>query len=271
MSEDEIGQEFDRVIRAAAMAVGQLRQHHARRQSERDSRTRGEQEQTRRTVEQHSREVLDSVRSREFWNVANGDRVATAVSFAAESGVDVPHTQAIYDTVRSKLASGFNIDLDDLRSLHPESEAARRNALAHAVDDAIAARHADRDADASSTESETLDAAAASTPDAERAAELVDGSEHAADTAAALTGDADALRDHAHGDLAAANAPTAVLPVVDAARPLTPAQHARRAADVSYPLGARDSLNTAATSGQVKPRRVGPSTKSRDRDVARSR
>lgn len=289
MSEEEIGQEFDRVVRAVMMALGQLKEHTSRKQAERDSATRVEREQQQRVVERHVNDLHEAVRSNDFWAVADGQRVANVVDVVTAAGPDVPHTQNMYDTVRSNLDRRYGIDLDDVLASNAHDPVARRRGLVDAVDDAIAARK-QHDADRDSGTSDDLDAQAASVNNPEQHAVLVDGSEQAADAASTETADASAARadstanaDAPAGGTAVAQAPASVQAATGADATVTHASAAatrplpagaaavRDSVQVSYPLGARDSLASAARTGNVKPKAGPTKTPSREREIARTR
>lgn len=287
MSEEEIGQEFDRVVRAVMMALGQLKEHTSRKQAERDSATRVEREQQQRDVERHVNDLHEAVRSNDFWAVADGQRVANVVDVVTAAGPDVPHTQNMYDTVRSNLDRRYGIDLDDVLASNAHDPVARRRGLVDAVDDAIAARK-QHDADRDAGTSDDLDAQAATVNNPEQHAILVDGSEQAADAASTEAADASAARADSTADApaggaavnhAAATAQTATgadatvthAPAA-ATRPLPAGAAAvRDSVQVSYPLGARDSLASAARTGNVKPKAGPTKTPSREREIARTR
>ncbi|MBB1198642.1 hypothetical protein [Curtobacterium flaccumfaciens] len=289
MSEEEIGQEFDRVVRSVTMALGQLKEHASRKQAEHDSAARVEREQQQRVVERHVNDLHEAVRSNDFWAVADGQRVANVVDVVTAAGPDMPHTQNMYDTVRANLDRRYGIDLDEVLTAHPTDHAARRRGLVDAVDDAIAARK-EHDAERDAGTSDDLDAKAAAVQNPNQHAAIVDGSEQAADAASTESSDAAAAR---ADSVATADAPTADLAVTHApataqtaggaeatvthapaaaTRPLPAAAAAARdSVQVSYPLGARDSLASAARTGNVKPKAGAAKTQSREREIARTR
>lgn len=296
MSEEEIGQEIDRVIRAAAMALGQLREHSARKQSERDAATRSQYEQQQRLLQQRMGELHEAVRSPDFWASANGERIADTVEVITAAGPDVPHARNMYDTVRGNLERRYGIDLDALRTTHAGDATARRRALIDAVDDAVAARRQTSDADAE--KADDLDAAAAGITNPAKHAELVDGREQAltsssvedkdatdlqagadATATAAIPSDQPAAPAAGHAPLESAQAP-AQAPATSATarpaaaaptRPLTATQQARATVDASYPMTVRESLTAAAATGQVKPQKSSTKPRSRQREATPTR
>lgn len=295
MSEEEIGQEVDRVIRAASMALGQLREHASRKQAERDAATRTQYDEQRRVLQQRMGELHEAVRSPDFWASANGERVANTVDVIVAAGPDVPHGQNMYDTVRGNLERRYRLDLDELRTAHAGDPSARRRALIDAVDDAVAARKQSADADAGTADD--LDAEAAAVADPEKHADLVDASEQALTSAAVESQDANALQagadatilagqpaaattaqtaptaaQKAGGAPAPATAPASAATSASAVTPpLTATQQARATVDASYPMTVRESLASAAATGQVKPQKTGTKPRNRQREATRTR
>ena len=139
MSEDEIGQEFDRVIRAAMMGLGQVREGLARRSSARSQAERDAAALVTKQQESVTQRVLAAVNRESFWDAANGERIANAATYGATLYNTDQNAAAVYDIVRDNTWSRFGINVDQLRAAHPDDESDRRNALIHAVDDRIAA------------------------------------------------------------------------------------------------------------------------------------
>ncbi|WIE70272.1 hypothetical protein [Curtobacterium sp. MCLR17_054] len=292
MSEEEIGQEVDRVIRAASMALGQLREHASRKQAERDAATRTQYDEQRRVLQQRMGELHEAVRGPDFWATANGERVANTVDVIVAAGPDVPHGQNMYDTVRGNLERRYGIDLDELRTTHAGDASGRRRALIDAVDDAVAARKQSADADAGTADDLASEAAVVASP--EKHADLVDGSEQALTSADVESQDANALQAGADATATAAipadqtaastvaqapggapvtsDAPAGAATAAPAVtRPLTAAQQARATVDASYPMTVRESLTSAAATGQVKPQKTGTKPRNRQREATRTR
>ncbi|WIE74057.1 hypothetical protein [Curtobacterium sp. MCJR17_020] len=268
MSEEEIGQEVDRVIRAASMALGQLREHASRKQAERDAATRTQYDEQRRLLQQRMGELHEAVRSPDFWASANGERVANTVDVIVAAGPDVPHGQNMYDTVRGNLERRYGIDLDELRTTYAGDASGRRRALIDAVDDAVAARKQSADADAGTADDLASEATVVANP--EKHADLVDGSEQALTSATVESQDANALQ--AGADAAATATPASAVAGVSAiTRPLTATQQARATVDASYPMTVRESLMAAAATGQVKPQKTGTKQRDRQREATRTR
>ncbi|WIE85143.1 hypothetical protein [Curtobacterium sp. MCPF17_021] len=292
MSEEEIGQEIDRVIRAASMALGQLREHTSRKQAERDAATRTQYDEQRRVLQQRMGELHEAVRSPDFWATANGERVANTVDVIVAAGPDVPHGQNMYDTVRGNLERRYGIDLDELRTTHAGDASGRRRALIDAVDDAVAARKQSADADTGTADDLASEAAVVGSP--EKHADLADGSEQALTSANLESQDGNALQAGADATATAAipadqsaastvaqvpggvpatsaAAAGAVSAVPAVTRPLTAAQQARATVDASYPMTVRESLTSAAATGQVKPQRTAAALRNRQREATRTR
>jgi len=291
MSEEEIGQEVDRVIRAASMALGQLREHASRKQAEREAATRTQYDEQRRLLQQRMGELHEAVRSPDFWASANGERVANTVDVIVAAGPDAPHGQNMYDTVRGNLERRYGIDLDELRTTHAGDASGRRRALIDAVDDAVAARKQSADADAGTADDLASEAAVVTSP--EKHADLIDGSERTLTSATVESHDGDALQAGADATAtaaiaadqpaastaaqAAAGEPAAPASSVAAmgdsavARPLTATQQARATVDASYPMTVRESLASAAATGQVKPQKTAATPRNRQREAARTR
>lgn len=290
MSEEEIGQEVDRVIRAASMALGQVREHASRKAAEHDAVNRIQYEEQRRLLQQRMGELHEAVRSPDFWASAESERVANTVDIIVAAGPDVPHGQNMYDTVRGNLERRYGIDLDELRTTHASDASGRRRALIDAVDDAVAVRKQSANADAATADDLASEATVVASP--EKHADLVDGSEHALTSAAVQSQDANALQAGADaaataaipadqpaastaaqvaGGAPAGTAASAVTGASAITRPLTATQQARATVDASYPMTVRESLAAAAATGQVKPQKTAATPRNRQREAARTR
>lgn len=137
--EDEVGQEFDRVLRSVMMGGGQVRETLARAQAAKDQRARDAALEQIRERERETTRLREMVSRDSFWKSANGERVANAATYGATLYNTDPNAAAVYDIVREKAHDLYGINVDRLRAAHPESEDARHNALLHAVDDRLAA------------------------------------------------------------------------------------------------------------------------------------
>lgn len=144
--EDVIGNEFDRVLRAAAMGAGQAAEGLRRRAQARDEAARADVMQKQRDQASLTATIYERVQRDEFWRNANGERVANAATYGATLYNHYPKAREIYEIVRERTNSQFGLNVDELRAAHPENEEARRNALLNAVDDRLAALRADREA-----------------------------------------------------------------------------------------------------------------------------
>ncbi|MBT9605097.1 hypothetical protein [Microbacterium sp.] len=141
--EDVIGNEFDRVLRAAAMGAGQAAEGLRRRAQARDEAARADVMQKQRDQASLTATIYERVQRDEFWRNANGERVANAATYGATLYNHDPKAREIYEIVRERTNSQFGLNVDELRAAHPENEEARRNALLNAVDDRLAALRAD--------------------------------------------------------------------------------------------------------------------------------
>lgn len=137
--EDEVGQEFDRVLRSVMMGGGQVRETLARAQAAKDQRARDAALEQIRERERETTRLREMVSRDSFWKSANGERVANVATYGATLYNTDPNAAAVYDIVRERAHERFGINVDQLRAAHPESEDARHNALLHAVDDRLAA------------------------------------------------------------------------------------------------------------------------------------
>lgn len=196
MEEEEIGQEFDRVIRAAMMATSNVTDAIARRSAEQArlqregalaeartldvatkqaERTAREAAQDARVLElaniraaqastadaqRLSREALQvadrSIGRDEWWKNATPSRIADTVSFAAEAAPTSPVAASVYERMATRINDLYDVDLDKLRGAAGGAESDRHSALLNAVDDALARRR--EEAEAANARSEGADA-----------------------------------------------------------------------------------------------------------------
>lgn len=140
MSEEEIGQEFDRVIRAAMMGMGQIREHSARVRSAKDQQSREAAQAFVKGQEAQTERIAGMVGRESFWNAATGERIANAATYGATLSHTDPKALSVYETVRDTVWQRYGINTDSIRAQHPGSEDERRKALMHAIDDRIAAQ-----------------------------------------------------------------------------------------------------------------------------------
>jgi hypothetical protein len=181
--EDVIGNEFDRVLRAAAMGAGQAVEAVRRRGQARDEAARSDVLQKQRDQASLTATIYERVQRDEFWREANGERVANAATYGATLYNHDPKAREIYEIVRERVQGQFGINVDELRAQNVDSEEQRRNALLHAVDDRLAALRADgQAADDRSEAAKEYDAAEEADadrrePDADLARERGDAAE----------------------------------------------------------------------------------------------
>lgn len=102
MSDEEVGQEFDRVMRAAMMALGQVREAMSRRVADRDRQAQQQSAAALREQEQRTAQLRQIVGRQEFWDNATGERVANAATYGATLYNTDRNAATIYDTVRDQ-------------------------------------------------------------------------------------------------------------------------------------------------------------------------
>lgn len=210
--EDEVGQEFDRVLRSLMMGGGQMREQLARAQMSKDQQVRENALAQIRQREQETNRLHSMVSRESFWATANGERVANAATYGATLYNTDPNAAAVYDIVSEKVQQRYGINVHKLRAEHPVSEDERHAALLHAVDDRLAAAR-DRDAaDQARARADSLEQQAAEARDEsrpanedeqaldDRAGQLDDRAEDERTAAATLDADADRAASHAAGD-----------------------------------------------------------------------
>ncbi len=289
MSEEEVGQEFDRVARAAMMALGQVREAMSRRAAERDRQAQVQSAAAIREQEQRTAQLRQIVGRQDFWDNATGERVANAATYGATLYNVDRNAATIYDTVRDQAHARFGINVDEIRAQHPDSEEARRDALMHAVDDRLAAMRDDalgRDdrAAAADLQDEARAQREQGADDEREAGEATPESERHERSADRLDSEADVdlaneygheqdhdrhLNDAGVDDAAAARETSSMPePVAEHEAPRAPATtaagHAREALDSSYPQSAKRALASSA-------RGRAPKAKSAKQQQARER
>lgn len=272
--EDEVGQEFDRVIRSAVMAFGQLREGAARRSAAQSQEMRDAALVATRQQENVTSRLLRAVQTESFWNAADGERVANAATYGATLYNTDHNAAAVYDVVRDQVWQRYGLSVDALRAEYPENEVQRRNALAHAMDDRLAVAreealaredrgqaadlHQSADAEHELADDERSGGVATdeSAAHEENASELEDASK-AADGDAHLH---EADRDHHAADAgkeqSVAAATPAPSPTVSAAavKASAPAAKARQQASASYPTAPSVALAESRAGRQPKGR-----------------
>jgi hypothetical protein len=192
MEEEEIGQEFDRVIRAGMMATSNVADTIARRSAEQarvqretaltearaaeGAAKRAEQlareaahdgralelaniravqgtEVERNRLTREAVQVADrSIGRDEWWKNATPARIADTVSLAAEAAEKSPIAANVYERMSGKIHDLYAIDVDQVRAAAGPLEANRHSALANAVDDALARRREEAEAANARTE-----------------------------------------------------------------------------------------------------------------------
>ncbi|PPF91320.1 hypothetical protein C5C03_00410 [Clavibacter michiganensis] len=272
MSEEEFGQEFDRVARAAMMALGQVREALSRRAAERDRQRQQAMQAAIREQEQRTARVRELVGRQDFWAKPSGERVANAATLGATLYATDKNAAAIYDTVRDQAYARYGVDVDELRSRFPESEDARRAALLHAIDDRLAALRneqlarderaaaADRRLEADAERQRADEAAEngrAGTQDAHAHDQAADALDHDA-TSYETNADGHAMDRDLHRSAAAPEDATAN--AADGGgtlgAPTTPAGRVRQQVGESYPQSAKQALAQSPRVRAPKPKKA---------------
>jgi hypothetical protein len=205
MEEEEIGQEFDRVIRAGMMATSNVADAIARRSAEQArvqreaalAEARAADVATKR-AEQLAREAahddralqLENIRATqateaeknrltreavqvadrsigrdEWWKNATPARIADTVTLAAEAAEKSPVAANVYERMSGKVHVLYGIDVDQVRAAAGSLEATRHSALANAVDDALARRREEAEAANERTEAAVATKVVATAPE----------------------------------------------------------------------------------------------------------
>ncbi|GED11274.1 hypothetical protein [Cellulosimicrobium cellulans] len=92
-----------------------------------------------------------------FWKEGSRDELADVVTYAAARTERDEGARHSLNQAQQGLQARFGIDLTKVRSAHPDSEADRRNALLHAIDDAEAAHRQDEEAREDLREADNLE------------------------------------------------------------------------------------------------------------------
>ena len=263
-SEDEIGQDVDRLIRSALMAAGQIREHAARNLQ---SNAWAQQQQMASAVAEHKEHtalVYDRVRREEFWQQASSEQVADLTTFTSAIAPHDARGREAHDVMREHLRSRYGVDLDAIAAAHADP-ADRRNALVHALDDHKATIREDADARAELTPAQRPEERTAATQPQQSGAPRTPDAGLPQPAAAADTQSTGRRPDAA----APTKVPTATGPragkssgyarVTDRelAGATPAAAKARRQAATSFPQPANAALRTARESGRPRPVPVG--------------
>ncbi|MBF4636199.1 hypothetical protein ITJ38_17450 [Agreia pratensis] len=280
--EEQIGNEFDRALRAAAMGAGQVVETLQRLSQDRDRKAAEQVQQLVREQERVTAGVREQVGRSGFWKMANGEAVANAATYGATMSEVDPRGRDIYEIVREQAHDRYGVDVDSLRAQFPNSEEQQRNALMHAVDDFLAAKRegaeaeddragvADLEQEGSVGERGHEEAARehdAITENAESSAELGGERAAASEDAAEHDQEHDRLYDRAHDESTAARGyehdTTRDTPhgagekrttVREILQPSTAAGKASQVASTSYPESANQTLAKSKKGAQPKAR-----------------
>lgn len=188
-SEDEFGQEVDRVVRSTMMAIGQVREQLARAQA---ARATARHQEVASVAGEHREQiamVYDRVRREDFWRTATRQDVAELATFTSTIAPHDARGREAHQVVREQVGARFGVDVDAVARAHP-NPADRTNALWHALDDAAAAQREDAQAREDFAEADELD---------ERASDKAAQADPSADVDAQR---ADDTREDAHEHLA---------------------------------------------------------------------
>jgi hypothetical protein len=178
--EEAIGNEVDRALRAAVMGASQVAETLQRRHAERNRQRTEQMTQQTREQQETTRLVLDRMQRESFWRSADGERVATAATYAATLSEVDPRAKEAYQVIRERTQQLYGIDLDRLRADFPDSEDKRRDTLLHAVDDFLDSKRSEREA----KEDRSLGTDLTATADEEREAADKDRAERGDDSTA---------------------------------------------------------------------------------------
>ena len=155
-SEDEFGQEVDRVVRSTMMAIGQVREQLARAQA---TRATAQHQEVARVAGEHREQiamVYDRVRREDFWRTATRQDIAELATFTSTIAPHDTRGREAHQVVREQVGARFGVDVDAVARAHPDT-ADRTNALWHALDDAAAAQREDAQAREDFAEADELD------------------------------------------------------------------------------------------------------------------
>lgn len=155
-SEDEFGQEVDRVVRSTMMAIGQVREQLARAQA---TRATAQHQEVARVAGEHREQiamVYDRVRREDFWRTATRQDVAELATFTSTIAPHDARGREAHQVVREQVGARFGVDVDAVARAHPDA-ADRTNALWHALEDAAAAQREDAQAREDFAEADELD------------------------------------------------------------------------------------------------------------------
>jgi hypothetical protein len=278
--EEQIGNDFDRALRAAAMGAGQVAETFQRLSQDRDRKAIEQAQQLMREQERVTSGIRDQVGRSGFWKMADGESVANAATYGATMSQVDPRARDIYEIVREQAHDRYGIDVDALRAQFPESENQRRNALMHAIDDFLAAKREGAEAGDGRSRAAELEQEQPTHERRGEAASEQDASPEKADAGAGDRGSAiasegaaehdqehDRLYDRAHDEKTAArgfdqdstrDAPHGAgekrAGVRAAAQPSTAAGKASQLASTSYPESANRTLTRSKKVGQPKAR-----------------
>lgn len=134
--ETEIGQDFDRVLRASLMAAMQVREA-AQRRAQQSQQLQQQEAQQRQAREIRVAEAMNKdIHRTSFWNEATNERLANTYSVVAHlSAHGHPEAQSAHAAMTDRLRTRFGININDLNRDHPDVPAKLHEALIAALDD----------------------------------------------------------------------------------------------------------------------------------------
>ena len=179
MAEDEIAEDFGRMVRMITGSTMQVRESFARRQQMRQSTEAAEQKERER-IEQHAGMVVQrDLFNPEFWKHAGADSIADRMSVAASLGEHNPAARSAWMHGADVIRSTYGLDVQEINRAHPNSLQERDAALRDALDDLVQKHAMDAESDVLRAEAQrTGDGLPAERAEAEADRELKESTEH---------------------------------------------------------------------------------------------
>lgn len=179
MAEDEIAEDFGRMVRMITGSTMQVRESFARRAQMRHSAAAAEEREQAR-IEQHAGMVVQrDLFNPEFWKHAGADSIADRMSVAASLGEHNPAARSAWMHGADVIRSTYGLDVQQINRDHPNSLQERDAALRDALDDLVQKRALDAESDVLRAEAQrTGDGLPAERAEAEADRELKESREH---------------------------------------------------------------------------------------------
>ena len=147
MAEDEIAEDFGRMVRMITGSTMQVRESFARRAQMRHSAAAAEEREQAR-IEQHAGMVVQrDLFNPEFWKHAGADSIADRMSVAASLGEYNPAARSAWMHGADVIRSTYGLDVQQINRDHPNSLQERDAALRDALDDLVQKRALDAESD----------------------------------------------------------------------------------------------------------------------------